>query len=104
MELYEFVLEIQDGEHEYTLPRYVAAVTPTAAAQYAERVAQDFRPHARYNAQTGWYEAPNGFPIWRVSSIRQVNGIVVPTAESTRSVAFSVNAVLPKDESNPRST
>lgn len=102
MKLYEFTLEIQDGEHEYSLSRYVAANTPNAAARYAKQAAQDFQPNARYDAHTDWYEAPIGFPIWRVSSIREVNQIVVPAADGTTVVTFSVQQVYRTDGPEPR--
>lgn len=102
MKLYEFTLEIQDGEHEYTLSRYVAANTPNAAARYAKHAAQTFQPNARYDAHTDWYEALIGFPIWRIGTIREVNEIVVPAADATAVVTFSVQQVYRTDGPQPR--
>lgn len=97
MKLYEFTLEIQDGEHEYTLSRYVASPSPSAAARYAKQAAQHFQPNSRYDAHTDWYEAPIGFPIWRIGSIREVNEIIVPTADGAGVVTFSVQQVYRTD-------
>lgn len=101
MKLYEFTLEIQDGEHEYNLSRYVAANTPNAAARFAKQAAQDFQPHARYDAHSDWYEAPIGFPIWRITSVREVNEIVVPAADGTTIVTFGVSQLYRTDGSKP---
>lgn len=102
MKLYEFTLEIQDGEHEYTLSRYVAANTPNAAARYAKQNAQNFHLNARYDSHTDWYEAPIGFPIWRIGTIREINEIMVPAADGTSIVTFTVNQLYRTDGSQPR--
>lgn len=97
MKLYEFTLEIRDGEHEYTLSRYVAANTLDAAARYAKNAALHFQPHTRYDAHTDWYEAPIGFPIWRIDSIREVNELHVPAADGTTIVTFTVQQLYRTD-------
>lgn len=117
MKLYEFTLEIRDGEHEYMLSRYVAANTMNAAARFAKKTALHFQPNTRYDAHTDWYEAPIGFPIWRIDSIHEVNELHVPAADNTSIVTFTVQQfyrtdgpqarlrVLQKpDGANPRSS
>ncbi len=103
MKLYEFTLEIQDGEHEYTLSRYVAANTPNAAAHYAKQTADDYQPFARYDPYSNWWEGRGGYPIWRIGTIREVNEIVVPCADGTSIVTFTVNQLYRTDGSQSRS-
>lgn len=97
MKLYEFTLEIRDGEHEYTLSRYVAAPTLNAATRYAKKTALHFQPNTRYDAHTDWYETPIGFPIWRIDSIREVNELHVPAADGTSIVTFTVQQLYRTD-------
>ena len=90
MKLYEFTLEIRDGEQEYILSRYVAANTLNAAVRFAKNTALHFQPNTRYDAHTDWYEAPVGYPIWRIDSIQEVNELHVPAADNTSIVTFTV--------------
>ncbi len=83
MKLYEFILEVQDGENEYLLHQFVAASTDRQAARFVQRAAQDFRPNARYDAKSNLFEAREGYPAWRIGSIREVSEIVVPCADGS---------------------
>ncbi len=92
MKLYEFTLEVQDGENEYLLPQFVAASTDRLAARFVQRTAQGFRPHARYDAKANLFQAREGCPTWRIGSVREVTEIVVPCADGGPVVRFAVQA------------
>lgn len=102
MKLYEFTLEIQDGENEYTLSRYVAAETQNGAARYAKKIAQEYQPLARYDSHSDCWEGRAGYPMWRIGSIRQVNEIVAYAADGTSVVTFGVTQLYRTDGSKPR--
>lgn len=102
MKLYEFVVEIHDGAQEYNLSRYVAADSPNSAAQFARRTALEFYPDARYDPYTEWYQATDGYPIWRVTSVNEVSEIVAPAANGSSKVKFAVRPVFQDEEAMPR--
>ena len=102
MKLYEFTLEVQDGENEYVLSRFVAASTPQAAARFAKNTAKDFQPFARYDAHSNWWEGRGGYPVWRIGSMREVNEIVVPSSEGAGVVVFAVQQVYRTEAIKPR--
>jgi hypothetical protein len=90
MKLYEFTLEVQDGENEYLLHQFVAASTDRLAARFVQRTAQNFRPNAKYDAKSNLFEAREGYPIWRIGSVREVTEIIAPCADGGDVVVFNV--------------
>ncbi len=86
MKLYEFTLEVQDGENEYLLPQFVAASTDRLVARFVQNTAQNFRPHAQYDAKANLFQAREGCPTWRIGSIREVTEIVVPHLKGVKDV------------------
>ncbi len=95
MRLYEFTLEVQDGENEYLLHQFVAASADRLAARSIQRAAQNFRPNAKYDAKSNLFEAREGYPMWRIGSIREVTEIVAPSADGGGVVVFSVQLAQP---------
>ncbi len=95
MRLYEFTLEVQDGENEYLLHQFVAASTDRLAARFVQRAAQNFRPNAKYDAKSHLFEAREGYPMWRIGSIREVTEIVAPCSDGGGIVTFSVQLTQP---------
>ncbi len=81
MKLYEFTLEVHDGENEYILHQFVAASGDRLAARFVQQTALQFRPHARYDAKTNLFQARGTNEVWRVGSTREVTEIVAPCAD-----------------------
>lgn len=95
MTLYEFTIEVQDGENEYILPRFVAAQTPQTAARFARQAAETHLPFAQYDARSNCYQARGSHISWRIGSIRSVSEIHAPSAEGKATVAFTVQCATP---------
>jgi hypothetical protein len=90
MKLYQFNIAVQDGKSEYLLRELVAASTDRLAACFAHRWALNFRPGAEFNSIQNLFYAPEGSPIWRVSSIRELSELTVPCADNGKVVKFDL--------------
>ncbi len=90
MQLYEFTVEVQDGQNEYTLNQYVAAETSELAARYARTWAGLFRPAASYDPSQDTFIALEGSPTWRIAGIHPVSLLVVPHATGHGPITFAV--------------
>ena len=101
MKLYEFALEVQDGVNEYLLHEFGAASTDRLAARFAHRWALGFRPGARFNRKASLFEAPEGYPTWHVSSIREVIELAVQCADNGEVVRFEVQERTRRSHKRP---
>jgi len=90
MNLYQFVLEIQDGVNGYEHKEFVLAETDAMASRFANEFARNWRPNATYDTHLDIYSAPEGWPQWTLTSCALISHLTVPVAgkRSTAHVAL----------------
>ncbi len=89
MPLYEFTLEIQNGDSSYEHREWVLAAHDELAMRHARDVALHWRPHAQHDHANDVYVAPDGFPQWTLSRCVPVDLITVPMAGKKRLAQFA---------------
>jgi len=90
MNLYQFVLEIQDGVSSYEHTEFVLAEGDETASRFAREVAKHWRPKATYDVELDIYADPEGCPQWTLARCAPITHLTVPVAGkwSTVSVAL----------------
>ena len=80
MNLYQIVLEIQDGASRYQEKQFVLATDDRLAARYAREFADTWRPNARHEHDTRSDSDPEGCPQWTLAQCAVVTQFTVPMA------------------------
>ncbi len=98
MPLYEFVLEIQNGDVCYEHKEIVAAATGELAMRFAREFAAHWRPGAQHDHKNDVYSAPEGWPQWTLARCTPVLPLSVPIVGKKRRALL---ALVPWEESFP---
>ena len=80
MNLYEFVLEIQEGVNSYEHQEFVLAEGDEIASRFAREFAKHWRPNATYDADLDIYADPEGWPQWTLARCSPITHLTVPVA------------------------
>jgi hypothetical protein len=80
MNLYQFVLEIQDGLSNYEQKELVLAEGNETASRFAREFARHWRPKATYDVELDVYADPEGWPQWTLARCAPITHLTVPVA------------------------
>jgi len=80
MNVYEFVLEVQDGVSSYEHKQFVLAPDEATASRFAREFARHWRPNATYDADLDIYADPEGWPQWTLAHCAPITHLTVPVA------------------------
>ncbi|MCL4488372.1 MAG: hypothetical protein M1570_09620 [Chloroflexi bacterium] len=89
MPLYEFSLEIQNGDCCYEHREWVLAAHDELAMRHARDVALHWRQQAQHDQANDVYTAPEGFPQWTIARCSPVGLVTVPFAGKKRMAQFA---------------
>ncbi len=89
MPLYEFSLEIQNGDFSCEHREWVLAAHDELAMRHARDVALHWLPHAQHDQVNDVYTAPDGFPQWTIARCMPVALFTVPIAGKKRMAQFA---------------
>jgi hypothetical protein len=90
MNLYQFVLEIQEGVSSYEHKEFVLAPDDAIASRFAREFARHWRPGAMYDAELDVYSAPEGWPQWTLARCAPITHLTVPVAGKWSSVSVTL--------------
>jgi len=90
MNLYQFVLWIQDGMNSYEHKEFVLAESDAMASRFARQFADAWRPHAFHDHEHDVYSAPEGWPQWTLESCAPISHLTVPVAGKQSSVRVAL--------------
>ncbi len=80
MNLYQFILEIQDGCNAYEHKEFVLAQDDPIASRFAREFARHWRPNSTYDAELDIYSAPEGWPQWTLAQCNAITHLTVLVA------------------------
>lgn len=100
MNLYQFILEIQDGCTSYDHKEWVLAPDDSIASRFAREFARHWRPKSTYDAKLDVYAAPEGWPQWTLAQCKPITHLTVPVA-GLPNVPRTRVALVPETEANP---
>jgi hypothetical protein len=89
MPLYEFVLEIQNGDTCYEHKDLVVAPHDELAMRYAREYALHWHMHVQHDQQNDIYTAPEGWPQWSLARCTPITHVTVPIAGKKRTARFT---------------
>ena len=98
MQVFEFILEIQDGTSNYEHKEWVLAPDAAMADRFAREFALHWRPKARHDPQLDVYTMPEGWPQWVLARCSPITLIAVPIVGKRRTAQI---APMPWDATFP---
>ena len=100
MNLYQFILEVNDGASFYEQKEFVLAPNDQMAARFAREFTDQWRPNARHDHELDWYAAPEGWPQWTLAQCKPITHLTVPVV-GLPNVSHSRIALIPETQSDP---
>ena len=98
MNLYQFILEIQDGCSSYEHKEFVLAQDAPMASRFAREFARHWRPNSTYDAELDIYSAPEGWPQWTLAQCKPITHLTVPVAGKWSTVRVALVPVSEKKQ------
>lgn len=80
MNLYEFVLEVEEFVSAYEHREFVLAPDDRTATLFAQEFALHWRPNALYDTELEVYSTPDGVTLWMLARCAPITHLTVPVA------------------------